>query len=109
VIPTLPPYDEPMKWTHREILQKTKVLNVINKRLVRKSPDMILDIMNDEDDAKYTSFWNNFGKYLKVGVIEEDRYRNDLLPMMRFFSSYSGEEYTMWPPRASKTPKCLQL
>ncbi len=78
----------------REILQKTKVLNVINKRLVRKSLDMILDIMNDEDDAKYISFWNNFGKYLKVGVIEEDRYRNDLLPMMRFFSSYSGEEYT---------------
>lgn len=78
----------------REILQKTKVLNVINKRLVRKSLDMILDVMNDEDESKYINFWNNFGKYLKVGVIEEDRYRNDLLPMLRFFSSSSGEEYT---------------
>lgn len=78
----------------REILQKTKVLNVINKRLVRKSLDMISEVMNDEDSSKYIQFWNNFGKYLKVGVIEEERYKDDLLPMLRFFSSKSDEEYT---------------
>ena len=39
----------------REILQKSKVLNIINKRLVRKSLDMIRDISEDEEDegAKY--------------------------------------------------------
>lgn len=46
----------------REILQKSKVLSVINKRLVRKSLDMIKEIEQDEDDSKYIMFWNNFGK-----------------------------------------------
>merc|ERR1711937_518367 len=45
----------------REILQKSKVLNIINKRLVRKSLDMIREIESDEDDSKYIMFWNNFG------------------------------------------------
>ena len=39
-------------------------------------------------------FWNNFGKYLKVGVIEDDKNRKDIAPLLRFFSSKSGEEYT---------------
>lgn len=34
----------------REILQKSKVLSIINKRLVRKSLDMIRDISEDETD-----------------------------------------------------------
>jgi heat shock protein beta len=50
----------------REILQKSKVLNIINKRLVRKSIDMFRELAEDEDSSKYIMFWNNFGKYLKV-------------------------------------------
>ena len=50
----------------REILQKSKVLSIINKRLVRKSLDMFRDLAEDEDPSKYIMFWNNFGKYLKV-------------------------------------------
>lgn len=78
----------------REILQKSKVLSIINKRLVRKSLDMIRDIESDEDDSKYIMFWNNFGKYLKVGVIEDSRNKEDIIPLLRFYSSRSGEEYT---------------
>lgn len=76
----------------REILQKSKVLSIINKRLVRKSLDMIRDIAAD-DAAQYVMFWNNFGKYLKVGVVEDDRNRKDLAPLLRFFSRNSDEEY----------------
>jgi len=79
----------------REILQKSKVLSIINKRLVRKSLDMIREIESDEDESKYIMFWNNFGKYLKVGVIEDRRNADDIVPLLRFFSSKSdGEEYT---------------
>lgn len=105
----------------REILQKSKVLSIINKRLVRKSLDMIRDIaesdeaatkalaaagddekseedddkdINTEDAGKYVLFWNNFGKYLKVGIIEDDVNRKDIAPLLRFYSSQSGEEYT---------------
>lgn len=46
----------------REILQKSKVLNIINKRLVRKSLDMIRDIAEAEDKSQYTVS-------LRIGVI----------------------------------------
>ena len=39
-------------------------------------------------------FWNNFGKYLKVGIIEDDKNRKELSEYLRFFSASSGEEYT---------------
>ena len=77
----------------REILQKSKVLSIINKRLVRKSLDMIRDI-SESEDGSYTAFWNNFGKYLKVGIIEDDRNRDEIAKYLRFFSVNSGEEYT---------------
>ena len=53
----------------REILQKSKMLSVINKRLVRKSIDMFGDI-ESQGEEEYLKFWNNFGKYLKVGTFE---------------------------------------
>ena len=50
----------------REILQKSKMLNVINKRLVRKSLDMFKEI--EKNETSYTTFWNSFGRYIKVGL-----------------------------------------
>lgn len=80
----------------REILQQSKALKIINKRLVRKSLDMIREIESaDDEGASYVQFWNNFGKYLKVGIVEDgDDYKKDLAPLLRFFSSKSGEEHT---------------
>jgi heat shock protein beta len=97
----------------REILQKSKVLSIINKRLVRKSLDMMRELAEgtkDEvsgelDTSQYTVFWNNFGKYLKVGVIEDDQNRKDIAPLLRFFSSKSGEEYTSLDEYVSKMPE----
>ncbi|KAL7573079.1 hypothetical protein ACA910_018765 [Epithemia clementina (nom. ined.)] len=107
----------------REILQKSKVLSIINKRLVRKSLDMIRDIAaadqdekegddaesDDTDDDKKnvynTQFWKNFGKYLKVGVIEDDMNRKEIAPLLRFFSSDSGNEFTSLDEYVQKMPK----
>jgi molecular chaperone HtpG len=103
----------------REILQKSKVLSIINKRLVRKSLDMIRELAErkedkkddaDEDDtvapnANYVPFWNNFGKYLKVGAIEDDVHRKDIMPLLRFFSSKSGDTFTSLDEYVSKMPE----
>lgn len=88
----------------REILQKSKVLSIINKRLVRKSLDMIRDI-SEMEDGSYTSFWNNFGKYLKVGIIEDDRNRDEIASYLRFFSNDSEEEYTSLAEYIEKMPE----
>merc|ERR1712157_175490 len=77
----------------REILQQTKALTVIRKRLIKKSLDMIRDIEKDEDESKYIMFWNNFGKYMKVGVIEDEANKKEIAPLLRFFSSESENEY----------------
>jgi len=77
----------------REILQRSKTLNVIRKRIVKKSLDMIKDVENDEDETKYITFWNNFGKYIKVGIIEDDGNRKEIASLLRFFSSTSDNEY----------------
>mmetsp|Transcript_27938 Transcript_27938/g.67981 ORF Transcript_27938/g.67981 Transcript_27938/m.67981 type:complete len:740 (+) Transcript_27938:76-2295(+) len=88
----------------REILQKSKVLSIINKRLVRKSLDMIRDV-SEMEDGSYTSFWNNFGKYLKVGIIEDDRNRDEIASYLRFFSNNSDEEYTSLAEYIEKMPE----
>ena len=89
----------------REILQKSKVLSIVNKRLVRKSLDMFRELAEDEDTSKYIMFWNNFGKYLKVGVIEDQANKKELLPLLRFFSSKSDEEYTSFDQYVEGMPE----
>eukprot|EP00979_Chaetoceros_neogracilis_P012012 scaffold3074_cov280-Chaetoceros_neogracile.AAC.27 len=89
----------------REILQKSKVLSIINKRLVRKSLDMFRELADDEDPSKYIMFWNNFGKYLKVGIIEDEKNKKDLIPLLRFYSNKSGEEYTSFDKYVEGMPE----
>jgi len=89
----------------REILQQTRALTIINKRLVRKSMDMIRDIEGDEDKSKYVEFWNNFGKYLKVGIVEDDRAKDDIAPLCRWFSETSGDEYISFDDYVTAMPE----
>mmetsp|Transcript_21038 Transcript_21038/g.66108 ORF Transcript_21038/g.66108 Transcript_21038/m.66108 type:complete len:718 (-) Transcript_21038:356-2509(-) len=78
----------------REILQKSRMLSIIKKRIVRKSLDMFFDIQKNETD--YDKFWQNFGKYLKVGVVEESGdVQKDLARLCRFFSTTSDSEVTL--------------
>jgi len=34
-----------------------------------------------------------FGKYLKVGVVEDQRNKEDIIPLLRFWSIKSGDKY----------------
>lgn len=76
----------------REILQKSKMLNVINKRLVRKSLDMFKEI--EKNATAYTTFWNGFGRYLKVGLIEDNDNRQDLAKLSRWSTTETGNGVT---------------
>ena len=50
-------------------------------------------------------FWNNFGKYLKVGIIEDDKNRKEIAEYLRFFSASSDEEYTSLKDYVEKMPE----
>jgi len=47
----------------------------------------------DEED-KYEVFWNNFGKNIKLGVIEDSSNRMKLAKLLRFHTTYDDEELT---------------
>lgn len=66
---------------------------------------MIKEIEQDEDDSKYIMFWNNFGKYLKVGIVEDEKYKDDLAPLCRFYSSKSDDEYTSFDEYVENMPE----
>lgn len=76
----------------REILQKSKMLNVINKRLVRKSLDMFKEI--EKNATAYNTFWSGFGRYLKVGLIEDNDNRNELAKLSRWTTTETGDDVT---------------
>merc|ERR1711871_605347 len=106
----------------REMLQQNKVLKVIGKKMTRKALAMIkamadADKKTDEDDeeadddgegeaktdkkededseegeSKYTKFWKAFGKYIKMGLIEDAANRTRLAKLLRYATSKSGDK-----------------
>ncbi|CAM8979928.1 unnamed protein product [Rhodiola kirilowii] len=78
----------------REILQESRIVRIMRKRLVRKTFDMIQDLAEAEDKEDYNKFWENFGKFLKLGVIEDSGNHKRLAPLLRVHSSKSGDVLT---------------
>ncbi|XP_022962621.1 endoplasmin homolog [Cucurbita moschata] len=93
----------------REMLQQHSSLKTIKKKLIRKALDMIRKIAeedpdefsdkekkaaekssdDDEKKGQYSRFWNEFGKSIKLGIIEDATNRNRLAKLLRFESSKS--------------------
>jgi len=46
-----------------------------------------------EGEEEYLKFWNNFGKYLKVGIIEDNDNKKALAQLCRFWTTESGEDF----------------
>merc|ERR1719409_827858 len=78
----------------REILQESRVVRIIRKRLIRKTFDMLREIAGRDND-EYDTFWDNFGRNLKLGVIEDADNRKDLAELLRFTTSKSSDEVAM--------------
>ncbi|CAM8912546.1 unnamed protein product [Rhodiola kirilowii] len=98
----------------REMLQQLNSLKTIKKKLIRKALDMIRKIAEEDPDessdkdkkevdksdddnekkGKYTKFWNEFGKSIKLGIIEDATNRNRLAKLLRFETSKSDGKLT---------------
>ncbi|KAH8619582.1 putative Histidine kinase DNA gyrase B and HSP90 like ATPase Hsp90 protein [Trypanosoma vivax] len=109
----------------REVLQESRILRVIKKKLVRKALGMIAEIatrdvkLGEEATAKmnetnatgspsssgakgplYPRFWAQFGKHIRLGILEDANNRGRLAKLLRYVSSKSNgtlislQEYT---------------
>merc|ERR1712031_65117 len=47
--------------------------------------------MGEEGESKYTKFWKAFGKYIKMGLIEDAANRTRLAKLLRYATSKSGD------------------
>ncbi|KAJ1397365.1 Hsp90 protein-domain-containing protein, partial [Ochromonadaceae sp. CCMP2298] len=82
-------------------------LRIIKQRLVKKSIEMMSDLAKNE--TEYATFWRNFGKYVKIGIIEDDKSRDDLVPLLRFYSSAAANDtQTSLPEYVARMPEGQQ-
>ena len=77
----------------RELLQKSRVLSIISKRLVRKALDMMEELSKDEE--KFEKLTSNFGRYIKVGLIEDKDNKDAILKLASFTTSANDKPSTL--------------
>ncbi|KAJ1692631.1 hypothetical protein LUZ63_009329 [Rhynchospora breviuscula] len=92
----------------REMLQQHHSLKTVKKKLISKALDMIRKLAQEDPDeylnkdksdeekaeleekrGQYAKFWNEFGKSIKLGIIEDAHNRNRLAKLLRFETSKS--------------------
>lgn len=101
----------------REMLQQSKTLDIIKRKLVRKALEMFRSLMKQDEEeveekkdekeekeekkddgetkkpkSKYIDFWNKYGKSIKLGVIEDTSNRARIAKLLRFRSSKTNTD-----------------
>jgi molecular chaperone HtpG len=77
----------------REILQQNRQIKVIRRSLTKKVLSAIKDLQSDRQDA-YQTFWTQFGRVFKEGLISDADNRDSLLRLSSFASTFSDQAPT---------------
>lgn len=88
----------------REILQQDRQLKLIQRRLVKKILSTVKD-MQANNAEKYTTFWSQFGRVLKEGLLSDFDNRDAILGVSSFASTNSTEDQTSLAEYVARMPE----
>ena len=71
----------------RELLQKNQQIDSIRAGSVKKILDLIARIAKD-DTERYAGFWEQFGRVLKEGILDDAANRDAIAKLLRFASTH---------------------
>jgi molecular chaperone HtpG len=77
----------------REILQQDRQVKAIRRRLTKKVLSTVKDLQSERPDD-YRTFWTQFGKVVKEGLMSDFDNKDVLLGISSFASTHSDEEPT---------------
>ncbi|WP_410638919.1 molecular chaperone HtpG [Amycolatopsis sp. lyj-346] len=77
----------------REILQQDRQIQLIRRRLVKKVLSTVKTMMT-ADAEKYATFWREFGRAVKEGLLDDFENREAILEISSFASTHDAEKPT---------------
>ncbi|WP_250037892.1 molecular chaperone HtpG [Paractinoplanes maris] len=78
----------------REILQQDRHIQMIRRRLVKKVLSTVKDLLNNNPE-KYATFWREFGRALKEGLLNDPDNQKAILDVATFGSTAGTEPTTL--------------
>jgi len=78
----------------REILQQDRHIQMIRRRLVKKVLSTIKDLQANNAD-KYATFWREFGRAVKEGLLSDTDNQKAILDVASFASTFDKEPTTL--------------
>ncbi len=77
----------------REILQQDRQIQIIRRRLVKKVLSTVRELMTEQPD-RYRTFWAQFGKAVKEGLLTDGENKEAILDIASFASTHHATELT---------------
>ncbi|MDQ4104074.1 MAG: molecular chaperone HtpG, partial [Actinomycetota bacterium] len=77
----------------RETLQQDRQIQMMRRRLVKKVLSTVKDMMTNDVD-RYKTFWREFGRVIKEGILNDFENRDTILDIASFASTYDTEQLT---------------
>jgi molecular chaperone HtpG len=77
----------------REILQQDRQIHLVRRRLVKKVLAAVKAMMT-EDPERYRTFWTEFGRAVKEGLIDDAENREAILELVSLPSTHDPDQLT---------------
>jgi molecular chaperone HtpG len=75
----------------RELLQQNRMIDTIRSNSIKKVLGLLSDLAANNPE-KYATFWQEFGRVLKEGLLEDHANYDTLVNLLRFATTTSGSE-----------------